>query len=145
MQKPRNPAFSEYKSKEWRGDALIKFIVSDLYIKKFPDFQTYTHIPMIDRLISNGLLIKEAKKLNLIPKFYKESLKELGKYHADKPFADAFEVHVYEIYEKEGLDATIHFIEETLFNDNNLEKVRRRLQKEKCEYVHVDGRAKLLK
>lgn len=113
----RSPEFNVYKSKEFRGDVLLKFIAADLFIKKFPNFTTQSHIPKIDMFLRNKVLTKVALKLGIEP--LAEDLAECRstEYAVGnmKPYANAVEVHIYELFEYKGLEAVYAFIDEHLF------------------------------
>lgn len=113
----RSPEFNEFKSKEFRGDALLKFIVGDIFIRKFPDFTTGSHIPKMEAFVKNKTLTKVAIKLGIQP--FPEDLAErqASEYAKDdrKAYANAVEAHIYDLYATIGIQAAYDFIEEHLF------------------------------
>jgi dsRNA-specific ribonuclease len=113
----RSADFNNFKSKEFRGDALLKFVVSDIFIKKYPNFATHTHIPKIDLFLRNKVLMKVALKLSIEP--LDEDLAECrsNEYSskAMKPYANAVEAHIYDLFANHSLLAVYEFIEEHLF------------------------------
>lgn len=119
--KVRSAEFHDFKRKEFLGDALIKFVVGDIYCTKFDHFQTNTHVPKIELIIRNHIMIKLAKAIGIEP--HPEDVIECGEFKPDKPYANAFEVHVYDLYIREGIEAVYNFVDAWMFTPEVIAKV----------------------
>lgn len=98
--------FQDYKLKEFKGDALAKFIAVELVTKYYPDCDRAFFMQKVAFLVSNAKFAEVARKLNLCHH------KEDYVVNFDKPFknfANAFEVKLWEVYEQEGLNSVIEF------------------------------------
>ncbi len=120
--KHRSPAFNYFKSKEYRGDALLKFVVADIFIKTFPDYTTTSHVPKMDMLIRNNILIDVAKKIGLPP--YPDDVEECKEFKPNRPYANAVEAHLYDIYENGTMEAVYGFVRHHIFTPEMINKLQ---------------------
>ena len=121
-----------YRSKELRGDSLLKFLTTQLLIEYFPAYKTTSHVPVIDTIICNGYLIQVAQKLNLQPlpedlAYFTARLKK------GKAYANALEVRIFEIFETEGMESTKSFIDTYFFSEKQRIRYGQLISKNLCK------------
>lgn len=100
----------EMKRKEWIGDALLSLLSRERMVDW--DSSSRQHVW---RLSGNNLMGKIAKKIGLAPVDYiTEHLP--GATHPAKHYANALEIKLCDVYEREGLPAAKTWFEENIFN-----------------------------
>jgi dsRNA-specific ribonuclease len=100
---------AEYKRKELIGDALLLFIAREMLLTDYND--RIKQGKTIQRVTCNKLLEKVAKKIGLKP-FHPDKKMEMK-----KPYADAVEVKIYDIYLEGGIEAAKAWFTENIFKN----------------------------
>lgn len=101
--------YNEHKIREFKGDALAKFLACEILIKEYETDQKKLQ-SLVVKAVCNRTFHEAALRLELKPHKDHIPFRNPCKDNFDKSYANAFEVKLYEVYEEHGLSgATLFF------------------------------------